>query len=139
MRNAAILLLLILATIAVWGVASAFLVAPLLHVGQSYPLYLNLVTVPDLVGLIVYAVWAFALAWLSTRLLSVRLYRTIAVAFVILFFLLVRGVFIPGNLHSVFLVREIVLAVVITVVAFLGVFTATSNHAIQRTTGSRDS
>ena len=138
MRNVVILFLLILATIAVWGVASAFLVAPLLHVGQSYPRYLNLITVPDLVGLVVYAVWAFALAWLSTRLLSVRLYRAMALAFVILFFLFVRGVFIPGNLHSVFLLREIVLAVVITAVAFLGVFTATSNQAIQRTAGRSD-
>ena len=133
MRNLAILLVLILATVGVWAASSAFLVGPLLHDGQSYPLCLHLAAIPDVVGLAVYAVWAFILGRLSRRLFSQWPYRGIALAFALLFFLFVRGVFIASNVRSAFLFREAVLGSVVAGVMFLGVSTATSNQAMQRT------
>jgi hypothetical protein len=122
-RSAAILIFLALATVGVWGFTSAFLVQPQLHPGQSYPRYLGLATAPDLTELAVYASWAFVAAWFSFRFLPPAP-RRLAVAFILLFYLFVRGTFFPFNLHSGELARQFLLATCVALAIILGVLLA---------------
>jgi hypothetical protein len=120
MRNVFVLSLLAFATLGIWAASSAFIIAPLLYVGESYPVYFHLGTVPDLIGVVVYGVWAFLFAWLSYRLFTASTFRAVALVFLILFFLFVRGLFIAGNFRSSFLLQQFVFTLFIVAVAWFG-------------------
>jgi hypothetical protein len=90
MRNVLIVALLIPVTFLAWIVATALLVSPFLHVGQSFTIYFGLVTLPDLVSLLIYAVLAFAGAWAVSCLFSgpaAGTFRAVALMALVLLFL----------------------------------------------------
>jgi hypothetical protein len=122
MRNILILALLIVATFAAWIVATALLVSPFLHVGQSFPVYFGLVMLPDLASLLIYSVLAFIAAWLASRFFigsAAGLFRGLALAALIVLFLWIRGAFIISNYRFTFFARELLFA---TVVAAVGLY-----------------
>jgi hypothetical protein len=119
MRNVLILALLLLVTFAAWILATALLVSPFLHVGQSFTVYFGLVMLPDLVSLLIYAVLAFVGAWLAFRLFSgppAGMFRAVAIAALVLLFLWIRGAFIVSNYRFTFFVREFLFALIIAAV-----------------------
>ncbi len=120
MRNASILVLLVIATFAAWIVATDFLVSAFLHVGQSFTVYFGLVTLPDLASLLIYCVLAFIAGWLASRFFvgsAAGLFRGLGLAALILLFLWIRGAFITSNYRFTFFAREFLFGIVVAVVA----------------------
>jgi hypothetical protein len=119
MRNASILVLLIIATFGAWIVATAFLVSPFLHVGQSFTVYFGVVTLPDLASLLIYSVLAFIAAWLASRFFigsAAGLFRGLALAALIVLFFWIRGAFIISNYRFTFFARELLFGIVVAAV-----------------------
>ena len=119
MRNVSILVLLVAATFGAWIIATALLVSPFLHVGQSFTVYFGLVALPDLASLLIYSVLAFIAAWLASRFLigsAAGLFRGLALAALIVLFLWIRGAFIISNYRFTFFARELLFAIVIAAV-----------------------
>jgi hypothetical protein len=125
MRNLAILVLLVIATFAAWILATAVLYSPFIHVGDSFTVYFGLVMLPDLASLLIYAVVAFAGAWLASRLFAgstARTFRVLAVAALVVLFFWIRGAFIISNYRFSFLVRESAFALIIAAVALVALY-----------------
>ncbi len=123
MRNFSLLLLSTLATFGVWVLASALVVSPLLKPGSSYRMYFGLVIFPDLLGLLVFGVWAFLVARLGHSLFagpSAPRYRGAVVALTIFFFLYTRSVFIPSNFSFEFFARSLILTALVAACAWFG-------------------
>ena len=120
MRNFAILLLLVLATFAAWILATAVLYSSFIHSGDSFPVYFGLVVLPDLASLFIYAVLAFAGAWLASRFFTgsaVSTFQLLSVIALVVLFLWIRGAFIISNYRFSFLVRESIFAAIVALVA----------------------
>ncbi len=131
MRNLAILVLLILATFGAWILATALLISPFLHVGQSFTVYYGLVMLPDLASLLLYAVLSFIVAWVGCRLFSgpaAGAFRGVALALLILLFLWIRGAFIISNYRFTFFAREFLFAAVIAAVGLYAFYLSRRSH-----------
>jgi hypothetical protein len=123
MRNLSVLVVLSFATFGVWVFSSAFLLAPLVKPGSSYPVYLGLVTFPDFLGLLLFGVWAFLVARLGHSLFtgpSAPRYRVAIVALTVFFFLYTRSVFILSNLSFEFVTRGLILTAIVAACAWYG-------------------
>jgi hypothetical protein len=125
MRNVSILVLLVVATFGAWIVATALLVSPFLHVGESFTLHFRLVTLPDLASLLIYSVLTFIAAWLASRFFvgsAARLFRDFGLTALIVLFLWIHGAFIVSNYRFTFFARELLFGIVIAAVGLCGFY-----------------
>jgi len=123
MRNFSLLILLALATFGVWVLSSAFVVSPLLEPGTSYRMYFGLITFPDFLGLLFFAVWAFLVARLAHSLFSGSTappYRAAIIAMTLFFFLYTRSIFDPLNFSFWFVVRGLLMTAIVAACAWFG-------------------